>query len=276
MPSDKTRGILRLATPPQTKSPKKALSARGEREMSADTDEDQYYKRIEVYAQQIRQTSDVGAIISILDEALSQTRALHTDNEVINARRQVVMAEQRIEQLKSELELVNRLVREDQLTGALNRRGLDDAMGREVARAERNGTPLCIAVLDADNFKKINDMHGHQLGDIVLVHLVAIIKETIRTHDLIGRYGGDEFIVLLPDSRIEEATAVMNRLRRELSTKPITWGNQQLLVTFSAGVAARVRGENEVALINRADQALYEAKRVGKDRIIVASQTQES
>jgi len=267
MAGDKPRGALRLATP-RADGSKQGLRAHGERKPPADTDD--YYKHIAIYAQKIRQTSDVGEIIAILDEALSHTRALHTSDEVAIARRQVLTAEQRIENLKSELELVNKLVREDQLTGALNRRGLDDALAREAARAERNGTPLCAAMIDIDNFKKINDTHGHQVGDIVLVHLVAIIMETLRTHDLIGRYGGEEFLLILPDSRIEEARTAMARLQRKLAGKPISWGNQQLLVTFSAGVASRRPGEPEAALIDRADQALYEAKREGKDRVIVA------
>jgi diguanylate cyclase len=230
-----------------------------------------YYNRIENYAQKIRATQDVRDIIGILDEALNETRALHTANEMAIVRQQVVLAEQRIEQLKSELELVTKLVREDQLTGALNRRGLDDALEREIARAERAAAPLCIALVDIDNFKRINDTYGHQVGDIVLVHLVAIIRETIRANDLIGRYGGEEFLLLLPDSRLEEAVAVMGRLQREFARKPIVWGNQQLLVTFSAGVAARDAGENERSLVSRSDKALYEAKRGGKDRVIVAA-----
>jgi diguanylate cyclase len=266
MANEKTRGVLRLATPPRSKH---AARAGRERRLSAETDE--YYHRIKNYAQQIRETSDIGDIIAILDQALGQTRALHTADEVAIARRQVSTAEQRIEQLKSELELVNKLVREDSLTGALNRRGVDDALVREAARTERNGKPLCIALIDIDNFKTINDSFGHQVGDIVLVHLVAIIKETIRTNDLIGRYGGEEFLLLLPDSRIDEATAVTARLQRELADKPIAWGKRELRVTFSAGVAVRRPGESETALIHRADQALYEAKRVGKDRIIVAA-----
>jgi diguanylate cyclase len=269
MANDKTPGVLRLATPPRAEAPKQASRGSGKRRPP--TGADDYYNRIEIYAQQIRNTSDVGSIIAILDEALGQTRALHGADEVALARRQVVTAERRIEQLKSELELVNKLVREDQLTGALNRRGLDDAMERETARAERNGTAMCVALIDIDNFKKINDGYGHQVGDIVLVHLVAIIKETIRTNDLIGRYGGEEFLLLLPDARIDEASAVTTRLQRDLARKPITWGNQQLHVTFSAGLASRLPGEPEAALIKRADQALYEAKRVGKDRIIVAN-----
>ena len=189
MASDMNRGALRLATPPRAGGPKRAARTSVGRALA--TAPAEYYSRIENYAQKIRQTQDVGDIIGLLDEALNETRALHTANEMAIVREQVVRAEQRIEHLKSELELVNRLVREDQLTGALNRRGLDGALEREAARAERNGTPLCIALIDIDNFKKINDTYGHQVGDIVLVHLVAIIKETIRTNDLIGRYGGE-------------------------------------------------------------------------------------
>jgi diguanylate cyclase len=269
MAGNLNQGVLRLATPPRTGATKRASRASAARALA--TAPGDYYNRIEIYAQKIRETEDVRDIIGILDEALNETRALHTANEMAIVRQQVVLAEQRIERLKSELELVNKLVREDQLTGALNRRGLDDALEREAARAERNGTFLCIALLDIDNFKRINDAYGHQVGDIVLVHLVAIIKETIRSNDLIGRYGGEEFIVLLPDSRLDEAVAVMGRLQRELASKQIAWAKQQLVVTFSAGVAARGKGENLEAFINRADHALYEAKRVGKDRVIVAS-----
>jgi diguanylate cyclase len=230
-----------------------------------------YSSRIEGYAQKIRQTSDVSDIITLLEDALRETRALHTANEVQVVRQQVIHAENRIQHLKAELELVNKLVREDQLTGALNRRGLDDALLRESARAGRSGTPLCIALIDLDNFKKVNDTFGHQAGDAVLAHLVSIVKETIRSNDLIGRYGGEEFILILPDASIDEAVAVTGRLQRELAAKPVPWGPGHLEVTFSAGVALLRRGDNEATLINHADQALYEAKRVGKNRIIVAS-----
>ena len=269
MASESNRSFLHLATPPRPENAKRAIRVNSARDLA--TAPTEYYGRIEAYAQKIRETQDVRDIIGILDEALNETRALHTANEVAIVRQQVVLAEGRIEQLKRELEAVNRLVREDQLTGALNRRGLDDALARESARAERANTPLCVALLDIDNFKVINDTHGHQVGDIVLVHLVAIIMKTLRSNDLIGRYGGDEFLLLLPDSRLEEAAAIMNRLRRAFTRMPITWGDRQLLVTFSAGVAARNRGEADADLISRADQALYEAKHVGKDRFIVAS-----
>jgi len=231
----------------------------------------EYSSRIEGYAQKIRQTSDVSDIISLLEDALRETHALHTANEVELVRQQVIHAENRIERLKAELELVNKLVREDQLTGALNRRGLDDALLRESARADRSRASLCIALLDLDNFKRVNDSYGHQAGDAVLVHLVSMVKETIRSNDLIGRYGGEEFMLILPDALIDEAVSVMVRLQRSLEARPLVFGNVQLDFTFSAGIALRRPGDSEVTLINQADQALYEAKRVGKNRVIVAS-----
>ncbi|MBK8891445.1 MAG: GGDEF domain-containing protein [Dechloromonas sp.] len=268
MEGDSNRRGLRLATPPVQTDAQRA--ARAYRENRAPGGPADYYGRIENYAQKIRETTDLDDIIAILNEALAHTRALHAADEVATARAQVAAAEHHIEQLKNELELARRLVHEDPLSGALNRRGLDDALAREAARAERNGTPLCVAMIDIDNFKQVNDSFGHQVGDMVLVHLVAVIKETIRTQDLIGRYGGEEFLLLLPDSGIDEAVVVADRLRKRLAEKPLAWGSQRLFVAFSAGVAARLAGETTDALIRRADQALYQAKQAGKDRAIVA------
>jgi diguanylate cyclase len=267
MANDTIATVVLLPTPSRGGRLKQPARASGG---NAPPDASDYYGRIQNYAHKIRQTSDVVQIIALLEEALRETHALHAANEVAAVRKQVSAAERRIEHLKGELELVNRLVQEDQLTGALNRRGLDDALAREAARAERSGTALCVALIDIDNFKTINDTYGHQVGDVVLAHLIAIIKETIRTHDLIGRYGGEEFLLLLPESRIEEAVAVSSRLQRQLALNPLVWGSQKLAVTFSAGIAARIPAESNEALIKRADLALYEAKRAGKNRVTVA------
>lgn len=269
MASDSKPGVLRLAAVPGSAVTKRG--PRASKPVQAADSAAEYYSRIEQYAQQIRQTGDIGDIIAILDQALSQTRALHSANEVATARAQVAAAEQRIEQLRGELELVGKLVREDQLTGALNRRGLDEALEREVARAERSDAPLCAVLIDIDDFKNINDSYGHQVGDFALVHMVAIIRETLRTNDLIGRYGGDEFVLLLPNARIEEASAVLARLHAEIAAKPLAWGNRKLHVTFSAGIAERRKGQSVSVLMQRIDQALYESKRIGKDRISIAT-----
>ena len=260
--------VVHLAIPPASTRRKVASKSPGPI-MSAPAAE--YFQRIEVYAHKIRQTKNIDNIIETLEEALRETRALHTTNEMAAARQQVALAEQRIERLKSELELVTRLVREDQLTRALNRRGLEDALKREVARAARTETPLCVAMIDIDNFKNLNDTHGHLAGDRVLVHLVEIIQDTLRTNDLIGRYGGEEFLLLLPSSPLEAACEVMQRLQNQLAQKPIVWENQELRVTFSVGVAALRPEEIELDLINRADKAMYEAKRKGKNCVVIAA-----
>ena len=268
MEGDSNRRGLRLATPPVQTDAQRA--ARAYRENRAPGGPADYYGRIENYAQKIRETTDLDDIIAILNEALAHTRALHAADEVATARAQVAAAEHHIEQLKNELELARRLVHEDPLSGALNRRGLDDALAREAARAERNGTPLCVAMIDIDNFKQVNDSFGHQVGDMVLVHLVAVIKETIRTQDLIGRYGGEEFLLLLPDTPDQGAARILDRLRAIIADLDWSAFSPGMQVTISAGVATLKPNETPDIILARADSALYAAKARGRNRIASA------
>lgn len=233
---------------------------------------DEYYKQVERYAQQIRKTNDADEIIRILDVVLSETRDLRFSDEVFAAKEQVERAEQKIESLKAELEQLKNLVQIDQMTGALNRRGLDETFKREAARADRNAQSLCVVVVDIDNFKQINDNYGHQYGDTVLVSLVAIAKETLRPSDTVARFGGEEFIILLPDIEMEEAITVIQRLQNNLAKNLVLSTSQQqsLPVTFSAGIAIRTFGERQNSVISRADKALYQAKRTGKNRAMPA------
>ena len=165
---------------------------------------------------------------------------------------------------------MSELVREDQLTGSLNRRGLDDVLDREIARADRRASPLCIAMLDLDDFKQINDKYGHIAGDEALIHLVRVIKETLRSMDVIARFGGEEFLIVLPDTPLEEAIQTVTRLQRELTKQIFMHNHTRLLMTFSAGIALRKELEDQAAMIKRADIALYEAKKAGKNRVIAA------
>ncbi len=252
--------LLRLVKPlPQKK-----------REAMVDDDPNDYHRQIKRYAQQIRQTNNVDEIINLLDEALLETRALHSHNEVQTAREQVSRAEQKLEALKTELEQLRGLVHADPLTGALNRSGLDEAYAREAARADRHGSPLCVAMLDLDDFKQVNDIHGHQTGDNVLLYLVTRARETLRPSDIIARFGGEEFVVLLPDTGIEAGVAIISRLQHNLATHPCLHANQSLPITFSAGIAARARHEQQNAVISRADEAMYRAKQAGKNRVFTA------
>jgi diguanylate cyclase len=189
---------------------------------------------------------------------------------MITARHQVQGAEARIHDLEKQLEQMSELVREDQLTGSLNRRGLDDVFEREAARSERRQSPLCVAMLDLDDFKRLNDTYGHSAGDGALIHVVRVIKDTLRTMDVIGRFGGEEFMVILPDTPLEDAKQTIKRLQRELTKRIFMYNHEKLLITFSAGVAMRNPGEDQASLIKRADEALYKAKRNGKNRVAAA------
>ena len=201
---------------------------------------------------------------------LVQSEALKARDNMMVARQEVQDAEAKIHALEAKLQHLSELVREDQLTGSLNRRGLDDVFERETARADRRGTPLCIAVLDLDDFKKLNDTLGHIAGDNALKHLVKVVKETLRSMDVIARFGGEEFLILLPETTIEAAEATMTRLQRELTRHFFMHENEKVLITFSAGVALRRPNENQTDLVKRADGAMYKAKKSGKNRVTVA------
>jgi diguanylate cyclase (GGDEF)-like protein len=169
-----------------------------------------------------------------------------------------------VQRLLQELE---QLARTDQLTGLSNRRSLEEAAEREVSRARRAGAPLCVLMIDVDRFKQINDSRGHQEGDRVLRLLGGIIRRTLRPYDVAGRYGGEEFCVLLPHTDAALAGQVAERIRA-LARAELE--GPQGPVTVSIGVSALAAGETHWAVANRrADEALYEAKRAGRDRVVV-------
>jgi diguanylate cyclase len=234
-----------------------------------------FHEKIGGFTEKISHASNISELNQLLDEVLHETRMIQTEalrsrDKMVAARQEVQESEERIHALEVKLQHMSELVREDQLTGSLNRRGLDDVFERETARSDRRGTPLCAALLDLDDFKRLNDTHGHQAGDNALKHLVKIVKDTLRSMDVIARFGGEEFLILLPETTIEAATATMTRLQRELTRHFFMHENEKLLITFSAGVALRREGEDQTSLVGRADKAMYEAKRTGKNRVVVA------
>jgi diguanylate cyclase len=234
-----------------------------------------FHEKMGGYSDKIRAATDIGELNQILDEVLKETRSVQSEalkarDNMMVARQEVQDAEARIHALEAKLQHLSELVREDQLTGSLNRRGLDDVFERETARADRRGTPLCIAVLDLDDFKKLNDTLGHIAGDNALKHLVKVVKETLRSMDVIARFGGEEFLILLPETTLEAATATMTRLQRELTRHFFMHEHEKVLITFSAGVALRRPNENQTDLVKRADEAMYKAKKSGKNRVMVA------
>jgi diguanylate cyclase len=234
-----------------------------------------FHEKIGGYSDKISKADNISELNSILDEVLKETRlvqseALKARDKMVLARQEVQDAENRIHALEAKLQHLSELVREDQLTGSLNRRGLDDVFERETARSDRRGTPLCIAILDLDDFKKLNDTYGHIAGDAALKHLVKIVKDTLRSMDVIARFGGEEFLILMPETSVEAASSTMTRLQRELTKHFFLHDNEKVLITFSAGVALRRPNEEQTELVKRADKAMYTAKQTGKNRVVVA------
>lgn len=236
----------------------------------------EYSARVGAVAKKIEQAKDLPSLTGLVAQLMSDTRGVQTDmarsrEQLVEARRQAQSQEARVGQLEKELETVAGLVREDALTGVLNRRGMEDAYAAEVARGERRGTPFSLAMLDLDNFKQLNDRLGHQAGDSALVHLARTVRTALRPSDTVARYGGEEFVILLPETPSDDAVTIMTRVQRELTRRFFLHNNEKVLITFSAGVAARQPGEPREALIERADRAMYEAKKSGKNRVCTAA-----
>ena len=181
----------------------------------------------------------------------------------------------RIKRLQDELEEKNRELEQlsisDGLTGLYNHRHIQELLEEEFERANRSGDPISVVMLDLDRFKNVNDTHGHQIGDAVLVEMSEILRRTAREVDRLGRYGGEEFIVVLPETGIEEAEVFAERIRDAVQKHPFAQSKgDPLSMTVSAGVAEYPHPSvnNPYELVKNADQALYQAKGSGRNRVI--------
>ena len=162
--------------------------------------------------------------------------------------------------------------RTDPLTGAANRRAFLERAGEEMRQAHRSGLPLSLLIADIDHFKRINDSRGHAAGDEALKRFVLALGDALRPGDLIGRYGGEEFVVLLPHTTLEEATAVAERLRQSIAAQEMGPDGDPFRMTASFGVTAVEPGDSGGidAALRTADSALYRAKAEGRNRVVAA------
>lgn len=231
--------------------------------------------KIERCALRLEEATTLTDIAPVLQEAISATRSMALDTqrageELRTMREKAEHAEAEVAHLQRQLEHASAQIRHDPLTGALNRKGLDEGLERELARTRRADKPLCVALLDLDNFKKINDEHGHDTGDAALVHLALVARQVLRPQDTVARFGGEEFVIVLPDTTMDQGVEAMTRLQRELTTRFFLKDNERLMITFSAGVAQVMADETGGDAIKRADQGMYLAKRSGKNRVVAA------
>jgi diguanylate cyclase len=179
---------------------------------------------------------------------------------------ELLAAELRIAELEKALAEARELACIDPLTGALNRRGFDDAYLRELARARRSGIPFALAHIDLDDFKHLNDTLGHQAGDRALVHLVDSLHKSMRPSDILCRFGGEEFVLILPETDLDKASAAISRFLCEFSVQAIP--GTDCAMTFSAGVVVQSLDESLEDAIQRADAATYAAKHAGKNCVV--------
>lgn len=182
----------------------------------------------------------------------------------------VLLAKERSESL------FQRLALRDVLTGILNRRAVLEQFSKELARARRDACYLAVAMVDIDHFKQINDVYGHLAGDEVICHCVNHLTQRIRESDSIGRYGGEEFLVLLPRTSPEDAVAVLDELRASVAESPARFGEATISLRISIGVCCVVPNDDDTtaSLLARADAALYEAKGLGRNTLCLAPHVQ--
>ncbi|MEO7938178.1 MAG: GGDEF domain-containing protein [Burkholderiaceae bacterium] len=184
----------------------------------------------------------------------------------LSAVRETQQAQKR--ELRVALDRLQQLATHDELTGLPNRRQMMDLLAVETRKATRNDTPLCYGLIDIDHFKRINDTLGHQAGDHTLVLFARLLATALRAGDLLARWGGEEFLLLLPATSLDEGQRIAERLRTACAASPAWQSLPGCKVTFSAGLVLHRPGDTSAHSIARADAALYEAKRTGRNRVV--------
>jgi len=216
-------------------------------------------------------------IVAGLDAGANDYISKPYDNSELQAR---INVGRRMVDLQTELlDAKNALAYEamhDPLTGALNRRAILESLSKELKRATRRQSALSIGLCDIDHFKQVNDTYGHQAGDVVLCGVVEAIQKRLRGYDLVGRYGGEEFLVVAPDSTGLKQEGVYERLRYQIDQLKVATRFGDVNVTVSIGVAGTDDGQTVDHLLAAADAALYRAKKAGRNRVVYAAADEQA
>jgi len=204
---------------------------------------------------------EIFALARVADESDNRLRALEDRFLILQRENLDLVMKNRI---------LSEISHKDALTGLYNRFYVMEKIDSEMNRALRHGYPISVLMLDLDHFKRINDSYGHPVGDEVLKIVGQVLRESCRVYDVAGRYGGEEFCIVLPETRVGNTTQVAERIRNRLATTPLSVGSTSIVVTASIGVAGMDSTEGVLSastLVERADRALYSAKHLGRNRV---------
>lgn len=168
------------------------------------------------------------------------------------------------------LEKVEQIARTDFLTGIANRRHAIDRMNEELSRFNRKGESFSLLMIDVDNFKTINDSYGHECGDYVLKNLAGVIQSVLRNHDMFARWGGEEFVIMLPGTDINNAKTVAEKITNCVKAHTINYIDNLIGLTITIGVVQHQAGDDLDSLVKRADEAMYRGKKNGKNCVIIS------
>ncbi len=216
----------------------------------------------------LEDTHEIGDVQLVVGSLLDGTKAMIEINKRFESQLEATNKEMSL--LRQELSEIRRQASVDSLTGLVNRNAFDTALRRAISTAIRRETNLCLVMIDIDHFKKINDQHGHLIGDKMLRFIATTLKEMVKGKDLVARYGGEEFGIILEDTPTSGASILAENIRVAIEESRLkrTDNNRPIgVVTISVGISSIRKGDDNESLIERADKALYHSKNTGRNRI---------
>ncbi len=229
---------------------------------------------LDTFIEKIKKTDDIDEIKKLKLEVIKTTMIVKENTEKI--KKKLLIAEKGLKEVKEKMNKLEEEIKKakekalyDGLTGAYTRAVFNDRIVKEVERAKREKKKLSLLMMDIDKFKIINDTYGHQMGDMVLKIIVSQIKKVIRDFDFLARYGGEEFVLILPETGIELAKEIGERIRSKIEHTKFLYRGERIPVTISIGCTELQENDNVESFIERADKALYEAKNSGRNRVVV-------
>lgn len=240
-----------------------------------DSESSRYVDVLDNISQGLTQDVEPGQLLTMVNLLSQETQSVR--NAHVHMKRDIESNQHEVARLKQELERAKIEATTDALTGLMNRKALDEAMKEEIRRdKEERAHDLCLLIVDIDKFKRINDNHGHLIGDKVIRYVANMIKTNAHADAKVARFGGEEFVVLLPDASLTTATNVAENIRKAQERgKLITSSTDEPIgkVTVSIGVTNYAVGETQESFVDRADKALYQAKTKGRNCVVQSSCT---